>query len=118
MAIPFQTTHITITRSTLLAGEAQDPYDPPSEYPSPTSTTVATGVRAVVTVPGSQTALVAGQRVTFDTQVTLDPCDLQAGDVLTEDNGFIWECLSATPFAAFAISGVKASVRRVKGFSA
>lgn len=117
MAIPFNTTLITITRSTLLAGETQDPYDPPSSYPSPTSETVASGVRAVVTVPGAQTALIAGQRVTFDTQVTLDPCDLQAGDKLTESNGTVWECLNATPFAAFLISGVKASVRRVTGFA-
>lgn len=116
MGIPFSTSSLTIKRPTLSA--TQDPYDPPSEYPEPPSTTIAEGVPAVITVPGAQTALVAGQRVTFDTQVTLDPCDLQAGDTLTDPtSGFVWEVLSATPFAAFSISGVKASVRRVTGFS-
>lgn len=112
--IPFNTTLVTIVRSTL--SDTQDPYDAPSDYPAPASEVVATGIRAVVTVPGGNTALIAGQRVTFDTQLTTDPCDMQAGDYVTESSGTIWECLNATPFGAFAISGVKASLRRVTGF--
>jgi hypothetical protein len=114
VAIPFQTTFISIVRGTLPQNE--DPYDPISAYPSPATAVIAAGIRAVVTVPGGTTALIAGQRVMFDTQLTCDPCDMQAGDIVTESSGTVWQCLSATPFGAFAISGVKASLRRVTGF--
>lgn len=115
MAIPFNTTYITIIRSTI--PPQQDKYDPIDLLPNPATKLVITGIRAVVTVPSMSTNLIAGQKVDFNTTLTCDPCDLRSGDIVTESAGYIWTVLSAEPFAAFFISGMKASMRRVTGFA-
>lgn len=116
MPIPFSTTMISIVRSTM--PDTQDKYDPPSDITNPATKVVVANVRAVVTVPSGSTNLIAGQRVSYNTTLTCDPCDLQEGDIVTESTGLMWVCLSANPFNAFALSGVKAALRRVTGFAA
>lgn len=116
MAIPFNTTLISIVRSTLPVLE--DPYDSPSLYPSPESTVIATGIRAVVSVPTANIALSIGDRVVYTSKLTCDPCDLEESDLVTESSGRIWVALGPTPFGAFAISGMQCQLRLVQGLLA
>lgn len=89
MSIPLATTTITVTRSA--NDGTTDLYDAPAA-----ATTVASGVRAVITGPSSRTSLVRGQRVVVSAGFRADPCDIQTGDVLTDaTSGAVYEVLWA-----------------------
>lgn len=115
MPIPLSTTLISIVRSTL--PDLQDPYDGPQAYPDPSTTVIATGIRAVVGVPTANAILTIGDRVVYTSKLTCDPCDLKESDIVTESSGRIWVALGPTPFGAFSISGMQATLRLVEGLA-
>jgi hypothetical protein len=113
MAIPMNTNRITILRS--LLSPTEDPYDPPSDYPNPLTVVIATNVRAVVGVPTANPILTVGDRVVYTSKLTCDPVDLEEEDLVTDHYGRIWVALGPTPFGAFGITGVQATLRLVEG---
>lgn len=115
MGIPFATTTISIVRDNL-AG-LQDPYDDPSQYPIPATSTVASGIRAVIKPPTANVNLTIGDRVVLESQLICDPCDLREGDYVTEASGRIWLALGPSPWGAFFLSGMQATLRIVQSFA-
>lgn len=115
MPLPFSTSTITIVRS--LFPTTEDPYDPPSSYPNPSTFVVAVGVPAVVGVPTINPTLTIGERVVYTSRLNCEPCDLQEGDFVTESYGRIFVALGPTPFGAFFISGMQATLRLVQSFA-
>lgn len=115
MGIPFNTSSIAIVRG--LLSPTADPYDPPADYPNPSSYVVATGVRAVVGVPTPNVTLTIGDRIVYTSKLVCDPCDLQESDLVTLSDGRIFVALGPTPFGAFVISGTQATLRLVSGLA-
>jgi len=112
MTIPVATTTIAVARTTDTASLA-DPYD---LDPSTTSTAiVASGVRAVISPPTATVGLVGGAREEYDAKLTCDPCDIQAGDTVTDSAGNAWTVLWALPFDAFGLDHVQGGLRMVSG---
>jgi hypothetical protein len=115
MALPFATSTITIIRSRL--PDDEDPYDPPADWPDPNSQVVASGIRAVVGVPSVNPILTIGDRLVYTSRLQADPCDIQEGDTVIDNYGRMWEALGPTPFGAFMISGMQATLRLVEGLA-
>lgn len=106
------TTTVTITR----VSEPVD-YDEYDANPS-SSALVAEGVRAVVSLPSANVALVGGDRITYSTRLTCDPVDLQAQDLVTDDiEGTSWVCLWARQSIGLGLDHTVASLREVTGAS-
>lgn len=115
MPIPFATTTISIVRSNLPVME--DPYDDPSAYPIPPTSPVASGIRAVVKPPTTNVNLTIGDRVVLESNLICDPCDLREGDYVTEAGGRIWVALGPSPWGAFFLNGMQATLRIVQSFA-
>lgn len=111
--IPVSNTHITIVRST--ATGDTDLYDP-DEIPDPPTETIASGIRAAVDPPTASVNLVAGQRQVYGAKISADPCDLQANDIVTTDDGTVWTCLWARAVTSIGMSFVEGQLRLVKGY--
>jgi hypothetical protein len=108
--IPLATSTITVQRVASTVG--QDGYDPDQPGPS----TVASGVRAVVTPPSASVALSGGDRVVYTGQLTCDPVDLRADDTVTDStSGLTWMVLWAQPVNAVGLTFVRAQLRLVQG---
>lgn len=112
--IPLCNTHITITRPVL--GQA-DPYDP-DEYPTVTTELVSSGTRAVIDAPTGAPNLVAGQRIRYSARIVADPCDLQAGDSVTSDDGTLWSVQWAREVSALGFTYVEGQVQLTQGYAA
>ena len=117
--LPFFTSQISITRTRL--SEVADPYDPPSDYPTPESQLVATNIRAVIAPPVANENLSIGGRIVYDARLNCEPCDIRDGDTVTELTGLgkgrVWTVLGPTPFEAFFLSGMQATLRLVESFA-
>lgn len=115
MPIPFFTSTITITRSRL--GDLQDPYDPPSDQPTPTTKVVATGVKSVIKPPAANPNLSIGDRVVYDANLICEECDIREGDRVLDSYGRTWDVLGPSPWGAFFLSGMQATLRLVESFA-
>lgn len=110
--ITLATTTVTITR--VVADPTRDGYDTP-----PAATTIVSGVRATLYSPGSQTALVGGEQVTYDTDLAVDPCGIAVDDVVTDDaTGVSYRVLAVIDRAGFGLDHIKSHLRRVEGAAA
>lgn len=107
--IPFATTSIKITRLVLAANT--DLYDP--DPPSPT--TIAEGVRAVISTPSGSATFGAGMKVVYDARLTCDPCGLQTDDTVTEADGTQWEVLWVRPQVGLGVDHLVAQLRMTTG---
>jgi hypothetical protein len=89
--LPFSTTTVTIGR--LASAVDVDPSDTPRAL-----STVASGVRAVITVPGDQTSLIASLNTTSNASLYVDPgTDIVAEDQITDEmTGDVWMLLNTT----------------------
>lgn len=114
VVIPIASTTITITRSSI-DGDVEQPADPYDPTP-PVVSEVASGVRAVIGVPSATTTLVGGTREVYQAKLTCDPVDLQAGDVVTDDeDGTAWTVLWARPSSGFGLDNMLAQLRLTVG---
>lgn len=109
--IPFATSIGTVTR--VEDATDRDPYDPPSDHPAPT--TIASGVRAVISPPTGTARLVGGTRIVYDAKLTCDPTDLQQNDVWIDSGGLTWTVLSASQINAIGLRFTAAQLRLVEG---
>jgi hypothetical protein len=90
--IPFSTTTIQISR------EPQTTDVDPGDTPPGPPAIIATGVRAVISVPNDVTNLVASWSTTSNTTLYVDPgTDVMAGDEITDEiTGEVWSMLNAS----------------------
>lgn len=107
--IPLATTSITISR--IPADPTRDGYDTP-----PPPATIATGVRAHLSGPGKSTDLSSGQRIATTWRLDADPCDLQAGDLITDANsGTTYRAMSADRRYGLGLDHTVATLERIDG---
>lgn len=111
MAIPLETTLISVQRSTV--GVDVDPSDAPPAALTP----VASGVRAVINTPSASVVLSSGDRVVYTAGFSCDPCDVIADDTVTESDGTQWMCLWARPQVGLGLDHVEGQLRLVTGAS-
>ncbi|MCU1494871.1 MAG: hypothetical protein JWO62_2635 [Acidimicrobiaceae bacterium] len=110
--IPLSTGTITVTRVEDAAGV--DPYDPPAAHPAPT--TIASGVRAVLTPPSATTKLSGGTRVDYVAQLRCDTTAMLPGDAVTDsETGLVWTVLWATQTNALGLAFTRAELKLVEG---
>ena len=109
MAIPLATTTITITRPVETPGA--DPLDT-----TPVETQIASGIRAVISVPTSATLrLPGGDRVVYNARLTCDQADVEVGDTVTDAlTSQVWSVMWVQPSVKF-VSHTIAGLRLVTG---
>ena len=115
VTIPFATSHITISRSTI--SDLDDPYDPVSVFPPTTTVTVANGIRAVIAPPTVNENLTIGERQVYEARLICDTCDLRESDTVTDSYGRQWVALGPSPWGAFFLSGMQATLRLTESFA-
>lgn len=109
--IPIATSTGTVTR--VEDAVDVDPYDPPSDHVAPT--TIASGVRGVISPPGGTARLVGGTRVVYDAKLTCDPTELKPEDLWIDSGGLTWTVLFASQINALGMVHTAAAVRLVTG---
>lgn len=108
MAIPLALTQITVTR----ANPADDDgYDPTPATPI----TVAAGVRAAITSPSGVAVLTGGTRAEYTVVLNCDPCDVRAGDMVTDGTGQKYQVLVAWPRIGLGLDHIEGRMRYVTG---
>lgn len=108
MTIPLATTTISVHRYNL---DDVDPYDPP-----PTPTTVAVGVRAVISSPSGTEQVAGGQQEIVTFRLDCDPVDLQHRDQIVDDTtGDVFDVVWARDRTGLGLDYTQADLRRVAG---
>ncbi|HEX3539653.1 MAG TPA: hypothetical protein VHT75_04340 [Acidimicrobiales bacterium] len=107
--IPLATSTITVSR--VEAPANTDPYDPGQPAP----TTIATGVRAVVSPPTADATLSGGNKVVYAARLRCDPCGVAAGDTVADSTGITWICLWARRVTAVGLDFIEGQLRMVEG---
>lgn len=112
MALPLATTTISTTR--VPNDGTTDLYD---EGAAPVA--VLAGVRAVVTGPSSRTTFAAGERVVTTASFRADPCDVQTGDLMTDDtSGAVYQVLWALDRYEMGLAFTYGNLQIVEGATA
>jgi hypothetical protein len=112
MPLPMATTTISTTRS---ANDGTiDLYDTPA---APAA--VVDGVRAVIGSPRSRVDFSAGMRVVTTAAFDADPCDIQAGDALTDNTtGRSYEVIGVISRYELGLSFVSGLLQIIEGATA
>lgn len=113
MAIPFNTTTVSILRLTVPDGD-------PDGFPdvAPTWAPIATGVRAVISSPGGTTIRDGSVQTILGYRLACDPTDLTHTDrVLDETSTILYECNWAMQRTGMGLNHDEAELRTVEGFA-
>jgi hypothetical protein len=114
MAIPLALLTLTVQRTVPTVGDdgIYDPYDPQT---SPSTTTVAIGVRATIGQPSANVALSGGDRVVYSATFDSDPCPMLPGDLITDSTGTTWTCLFARTVRGLGLDHTAGELRMEVG---
>lgn len=111
VTIPLNTSTITVTR--IEDASTTDPYDPAADHPAPT--TIASGVRAVISPPSGTAKLVGGDRVVYEAALRCDTTAILPGDVVVDSGGLTWTVLFASQISALGMTFTSGKLRLVTG---
>lgn len=108
MSIPLATTTISVLRADI---DGVDPYDP-----APAASTIATGVRAVISSPSGSENIVGAEQETVTFRLDCDPTNLTHHDqVVDETSGETFDVVWARQRSGLGLDYTQAGLRQVQG---
>lgn len=108
MSIPIATTTVSVLRADW---DDADPYDP-----APVPSTIASGVRAVISSPSGTEQVQGGQQEVVTFRLDCDPTDIQHRDQIVDDaTGDVFDVVWSRDRSGLGIDYTQAGLRQVEG---